>query len=167
MLQPFEPMKMMYLQKLVQLKKYWLVSQRYNRTIDHFPDQLKVSILFSDYDAEGHAQIHLNAVRHDKYAAIIDLRKPEHYKKITDMMQAESIYQPFWAVVRSTSDLEKGVNMSYKDKMRAYIARNTTWRIGGDETIKPAIAVIFGELFITLKYAGQTLKIKFSDIEKV
>jgi len=167
MLQPFEPLKLMYVQKLIQLKKYYLVSQTYNRAIDHFSDQQKTSLLFSDYDAEGQAHIHLNAVRHDKYAAIIDLRKPDHYKKITEMMQADSKYLPFWAVVRSTADLEKRINMNYKDNMRAYIRKHTTWRIGGEETIKPAIAVIYGELFITLKYAGQTLKIKFSDIEKV
>jgi hypothetical protein len=167
MLQPFEPLKLVYLQKLTQLKKYWLVAQTYKRAADHFSDQQKVSLLFSDYETEGQAQIHLNAVRHDKYAAIIDLRKPAHYKKLTDMLLPGSIYLPFWAVVRSTKELEQSVNLLYKDNMKAYIKKNTTWRIGGDETIRPSIAVIFGELFITLKYAGQTLKIKFSDIEKV
>ena len=167
MLQPFEPLKLIYLQKLIQLKKYYLVSQTYNRATENFFDQQKISLLFSDYDAEGQAQIHLNAVRHDKYAAILDLRKPDHYKKIVEMMQADSKYLPYWAVVKRTADLEKQINMHYKDNMKAYIRQHTTWRIGGDETIRPAIAVIFGELFITLKYAGQTLKIKFSDIEKV
>ena len=167
MLQPFEPLKLMYLQKLIQLKKFYLVSQTYKRAVNHFDGEQKTSLLFSDYDAEGQAQIHLNAIRHDKYAAILDLRKPEHYHKIADMLKAGSKYLPFWAVVRSTPDLEKRINMNYKDNMRVYIRDHTTWRIGGDETIKPAIAVIFGELFITLKYAGQTLKIKFSDIEKV
>ncbi len=167
MLQPFEPLKIMYLQKLLQLKKHYLVSQTFERAADHFADQQKVNLLFSDYADEGLAKIHLNAVKHDKYAAIIDLRKPDHYKKVVDMLQAESKYTSYWAVVRSTADLEKQINLNYKDRMRDYIKRHTTWRIGGDETLKPAVAVIFGELFITLKYAGQTLKIKFRDIEKV
>ena len=143
------------------------MSQTYTRAVDHFSGNEKIGLLFSDYDAEGQAQIHLNAVRHDQYAAIIDLRKPGHYKKITGMLAAESSYQPFWAVVKSTANLEKSINAHYKDNMRAYISQHTTWRIGGGETIKPSVAVIFGEVFITLKYGGQTLKIKFSDIEKV
>ncbi len=167
MLQPFEPLKLIYLQKLVQLKKYWLVSQSYARAADQLTGLEKTGILLSDYDAAGQAQIHLNAVRHDPYAAIIDTRKPAHYKKITDMLTAESDYLPFWAVVKSTKELEQQINLQYKDNMKAYIKNNTTWRIGGGETIRPSIAVIFGELFITLKYGGQTLKIKFSDIEKV
>ncbi len=166
MLQPFEPLKLIYLQKLVQLRKFLLVSQTYHRAADHFTGTAKQHLLFSDYSDEGLAKIHFNAVRHDKYAAILDLRKPAHYNKIADMLTTDSQYLPFWAVVRSTADLEKRINTAYKDNMRAYIKQHTTWRIGGGETIKPALAVIFGELFITLKYAGQTLKIKFSDIEE-
>jgi len=166
MLQPFEPLKMMYVQKLIQLKKTYLVSQTYDRAVDHFSDTAKTAILFSDYADEGPAQIHLNAVKHDKYAAIMNLKKQEHYNKLMQLMAAESKYDLYWAVVRSTADLEKRINMNYKEKMRAYIKYNTNWVIGGDETIKPAISVIFGELFITLKYGGQTLKIKFSDIER-
>ncbi|MEP7278372.1 MAG: hypothetical protein ABI813_07005 [Bacteroidota bacterium] len=167
MLQPFEPMKLGYIQKLVKLKKHFLVSQTYNRYAGCFSDEDKIGVLFSEYDAEGQAQIHLNAVRHDKYASIIDLRKPKHYKRIVEMMQPRSEYFAFWAVVSNTADLEKRINLTYKDNMKAYITKHTTWRIGGEETIRPAIAVIFGELFITLKYAGQTLKVAFSDIEKV
>jgi len=106
-------------------------------------------------------------VRHDAYAAMLDLRKPLHYNKLTAMCKPGNRFEPFWAVVKSTADLEKKINLGYKDQLRAYIKKHTTWRIGGSETIKPSIAVIFGELFITLKYAGQTLKVKFSDIEKV
>lgn len=167
MLQPFEPLTLIHLQKLVQLKKYWLLSQTYARAEDHCSGNKKIALLFSDYEAEGQAQIHLNAVRHDQFAAIIDLRKPEHFKKITAMLTPASQYLPFWAVVKSRKDLEQRINLQYKDNMKAYIKKNTSWRIGGEETIRPSIAVIFGEVFITLKYAGQTLKIKFSEIENV
>lgn len=43
--------------------------------------------------------------------------------------------------------------------------KNTTWRIGGDETIRPQLSVIFGELFIFLKRGAQVLRVKFEDIE--
>ena len=167
LLQPFEPLKLVYLQKLVQLKKTFLVSQTFQRAAEHIADSEKINLLFSDYAEHGPAKIHFNAVRHDQYAAIIDLTRETHYKKITDMLRADSRFCPYWAVVKSADGLEKQINARYKDQMRTYIRKHTTWRIGGEETIKPAIAVIFGELFITLKYAGQTLKVKFSDIEKV
>ena len=44
--------------------------------------------------------------------------------------------------------------------------KNTTWRIGGEETIRPQLSVIFGEIFIFLKRGAQELRVKFEEIEK-
>ena len=166
MLQPFERLQEKYLQRLLQLQRFYMIAQTYERAAAECQPG-STALLFSDYEVEGLALIHYNAVRHDAYAAMLDLRKPLHYNKLTAMCTPGARFEAFWAVVKSTADLEKKINLGYKDQMRTYIKMHTTWRIGGSETIKPSIAVIFGELFITLKYAGQTLKVKFSDIEKV
>lgn len=166
MLQPFESFKYIYLQKLKQLKRHYLVSQTYKRAVDHFSDELKTDILLSDYSDPGQAKIHLNAVKADKYAALLDLEKPDHMSKLQEMMQEGSKYRLFWAVVRSASDLEKAVNAKYKDHMRRYITVNTNWRIRGDDTIHPSLQISFGELFIVLKYGSQRLRVKFEEIEK-
>lgn len=166
MLQPFEPFKFIYLQKLRQLKKQYLVSQSYKRAVDHFCDEVKTDILLTDYDDLGQAKIHLNAVKTDKYAALLDLENPAHLAKLEEMLGEGSKYRLFWAVVTSAKELEQRVNNGYKDQMRRYIKTNTNWRIGSDATLHPSLQISFGELFIVLKYGSQTLRIKFEEIEK-
>ena len=73
MMQPFIKLQQPFLDKLVALQKNYLVTQSYNRHHDHFSEHNKQGILLSDYDDAGLAAIHLNAVSHDKYAAILDL----------------------------------------------------------------------------------------------
>ncbi len=63
------------------MKKFYLVSQTYTRGFDHFTEEHKADILVTDYDDPGLAKIHFNAVPHDKYAAIIDLRMKNIRKK--------------------------------------------------------------------------------------
>ena len=167
MLQPFEIFKPGYLDKLIALNKKWLVTQTYKRSVDHFADEKKIALLLSDYDDPGLAKVHLSAVKNDRYAAIIDLDKPAHKTKLTEMLSPDSKYQLFWAAVKSRKELEDRINIGYKDQMRRYISFHTNWRIDRNTIIKPSIEVTFGELFITLKYGSQTLRIKFEEIEKV
>jgi hypothetical protein len=167
MLQPFEEFKLIYIRKLVELKKRWLVSQSYQRAHDHLADEHKIDILLTDYDSPGGANIHLNAVSHDKYAALLDLENPRHKKKLEEMLSAGSKYRLFWAVVKSSKELQGTINRMYKDNMKRWLDKNTHWRIGADKTIRPAVDVTFGELFVTLKYAGQSIRIRFDDIENM
>lgn len=166
MLQPFELFKSSYIEKLIGLKKNWLVSQTYNRNFDHFGDDKKVNILLSDFDDPGLAKVHLNAVRQDRYASIIYLQKDPHRASLEAMLRPDSKYRVFWAVINSRQELEKLVNSKYKDRMRAYIEKSTNWRVSGNNTIRPVLQLIFGELYILLKHAGQQIRIKFEEIEK-
>jgi hypothetical protein len=77
MFQPFETFKSEYINRLVKMDKKFLVSQTYNKAFDHF-EETRTDILLSDYDDLGLAQIHYSAVKHDKFASIIDLTNPKH-----------------------------------------------------------------------------------------
>jgi hypothetical protein len=167
MLQPFELFKPICVDRLSKLKKRYLVSQSYTRGFSEDEDQHKTNILLSDYDILGGANIHFNAVKKDKYASIIDLEKEQHQKKLFEMLEPDSKYRLFWAVVKSKKELEERINLRFKENMRRYIELHTNWRIDRNTTIKPSVQVTFGELFIILKYASQTLRIKFEEIENV
>jgi hypothetical protein len=167
MLQPFELFKPMYIPKLRQLKKRYIVTQSYKRRSDHLADILKIDILLSDYDELGGAKIHVNAVKGDKYAAILDLENEKHLKKLNEMLAEGSEYRLYWAIVKSAKDLQERVNKVYRDNMKRYIQKHTNWRISGDTTLYPSVQISFGELFIILKYGNQTLRIKFEEIETV
>jgi hypothetical protein len=49
--------------------------------------------------------------------------------------------------------------------MRRYIENRTDWKPAGDQSMTPSIQVIFGEVYIILKYRKEVLKVKFEDIE--
>ena len=167
MIQPFEEFKPGYTNRLIQLGRRWLVSQTYIRArgMDNDPFSSRINLLFSDYVELGEARIHLNAVRNDRYAAIIDLKKTAHLNKIQDMLSAGSGYRIFFAVIRSAKDLENEINKNYREKLKYWIEKNTNWRISQDTVVKPTVQLSFGELYIILKQGGQHIRIKFEDIE--
>ena len=165
MFQPFELFQPQFINRLIKMDRKYLVSQTYHRAFDHF-EETKTDILLTDYDQLGLAQIHLSAVKHDKYASIIDLTNPKHKEKILQMFHAESGYRLYWAIVKSVDDVKKRMDLKYKDNIRRYIMKNTSWRISANEAIRPSLQVIYGELFIILKRGSQTLRVKFEEIEK-
>lgn len=167
MLQPFVLLEKKYLPKLIELKKVYLVTQSYARGFNHFDTERRIPILVTDYDNPGLANIHFNAVKGDKYASIIRLDIEEHRKKLLEMLSGVK-YGIYWSFVQSSSDMKKRLQASYSDKFRKYIDFKTDWRIKGDETVNvEGLEVTFGELFVTLKWRTQKLRIKFEDIEKL
>src|SRR5687768_2982557 len=125
MLQPFEPLLPMYVDKLQKLDKKYFVTQYYARGISHFQEKERIPILVSVYDNLGLAKTHLNALRADQYGAIIHLDKPEHKTKLWDMVKGNTKFAVYWAVVKDANDLEKRINGKYKDNMKRYIDQYT------------------------------------------
>ncbi|MEO5984011.1 MAG: hypothetical protein ABIP80_00820 [Ferruginibacter sp.] len=142
------------------------MSQSYRAHKDHFDEENKTGILLSDYDDAGLAGVHLAAVKEDTYASVIHLANEKHLAKLAEMLSPASQYTLYWAVVKDPQALKKRVDVNYKDQIRRYISKNTTWRIAGSETFRPQLQVIFGILFVTLKHGSQQIRIKFEDLEK-
>ena len=166
MILPFQIMRIEYINQLIRLKKIYLVTQSYNMGEDPFGHTNKIGLILSDYDDPGLAKIHLAAVKQDKYASIINLNSEMHLAKITEMLQQDSAYAVYWAIVKDAEQLRRKVDIKYSEHIRRYIAKNTNWSIGGSTTLKPQLQVIFGELFVILKYGSHELRIKFADVEK-
>jgi hypothetical protein len=168
LLQPFEEFRPDFLNRIRQTGCRYLVSQTYHRIDNADGGQVssKINLLFSDYIELGQARLHLNAVRHDRYAAVIDLNNPVHLRKIREMLMKGSTYRIFFAVVKSTKRLENLINNQYKEKLKRYVEKQTDWRIAHDAVVKPDVELSFGELFIILKHKNQRIRIKFEDIER-
>ena len=120
----------------------------------------------SDYADLGQAKIHLNAIRHDKFSAILDLQSSLHLEKLKEMILPESKYRVFWNAVPNAKELQTKIEKEYKPHIRRYIEKSTNWRISKEIGLATSLEVTFGELFIILKYGSQKLRVKFSDIEK-
>jgi hypothetical protein len=167
LLQPFEEFKPVYLSRLVQLGRRYLVSQTYVRAKDTASDPFssRVNLLLSDYVQPGEAKLHFNAIKKDRYAAIIDLEKPSHLDRVREILMEGSGYRVYFAVVRNAKELENKINKKYKEKLKLYIDKQTNWKISRDTIVNPSLQLSFGELFIILKHGSQQIRIKFEDIE--
>ena len=165
MMQPFIKLQQAFIDKLVALQKNYLVTQSYNRHHDHFSEHNKQGILLSDYDDAGLAAIHFNAVSHDKYAAILDLKKPAHYKKLQAMMKGEE-YELYWCIVKSAAELKLKLDAGYKGKIRLWVEKNTSWNIKASDRVLTQFEVRFGELFLILKWRTQKASLNFEEIER-
>jgi hypothetical protein len=148
MFQPFELFKPLFIKRLIKLNKVYIVSQSYKAGADHFDEASKTCLLLTDYEDVGLANIHKTAVKTDKYAAVIHLNNPVHLQKLESMLEPDAEYKIYWSVVKDMESIKKRIDVKYKDNIRRYIMKNTTWRIGGDEIIRPQLSVIFGELFV-------------------
>ena len=166
MFQPFELFKVSFIQRLIKLNKVYIVTQSYEAGFCALDEVPKIPLLVTDYDDIGLANIHKAAVKTDKYAAVIHLNNPAHLQKLESMLEADGSYKIYWSVVKDMASIKKRIEVKYKDNIRRYIMKNTNWRIGGDEVIKPQLSVIFGELFVFLKRGAQELRVKFEEIEK-
>ncbi len=165
MIQPFILFQRNHLQQLQKLGNSFIVTQTYDR-VDHFNDNSKTSLLLSDYKDHGPAQIHFKAIRSDKFAAIVDLKNPKHLEKMEELLDSDK-YVLYWGVIQSSNDLKKRLDSSYKTKIRRYLMHNSSWRIAGDDEVKINFEVVFGELFLILKWRTNKLRIKFAEIERL
>jgi hypothetical protein len=164
MLQPFYPFRESFIERLIKLNKVYLVSQTYKRGSSLYT-QDKTCLLLTDYDDIGLAKIHYNALKHDPLRAILDLNKPNHKQKLMELLGPESKYKVFSCLIKSAEELALRVNRQYKHHMRRYIDNKTNWRIGRDTELRPKLTLVFGEIYVVLKWSNRTLQVKFEEIE--
>ncbi len=165
MIQPFVKFKPEYINRLVLLKKIYVVSQSYHR-ISHSAGFIKpAGLLFTDYDDPGLGKTHLNAIKTDPMAYLLNLENEAHVLKIKELLAGDK-YVIFWSVVEDPAVLRKTLDFKFKDNIRRFVLANTNWRIGADEKIRASMQVIFGELFIILKRGNQTIRIRFEEVER-
>ena len=165
MFQPFLEFKECYIERLKSLNKKIVVTQSYPRFTDHLSLHPKTGILVTDYDNPGLANIHLKAVSHDKYGAIILLDKETHLHQFLQILQPASPYQVFWSVVYNLSAMEGRLKKKYSKHLMRYVAKTTDWHIARDESLAVSFQVTYGELYIIIKRKSQTIRVKFEEIE--
>ncbi len=166
MMQPFVLLNQVHIDRLEKLEKTLLVSQPYSRGINRLQhDDDKMDILLTDYSDKGLANIHFNAVKAEKFSSIINLKNRQHYQVLQQMLAGDK-YRLYWAVIEDDKQVLKILQNVYKDKIRAYIAACTNWNIKGSDKIDVNAEVIFGELFVNLKWRTQRHRAELSAVEK-
>lgn len=165
MLNPFAKFQPRFVARFRELQKRYLVSQTFNRENHLFREEGKVYLMLTHYSDKGLAKIHYNAVVHDRYAAIIDLEDERHRHRLEAMLAANSGYRIYSSLVTNPNHVKMALDRTLKDHIQQFIAKNTNWKIGRDYTMIPKLEITFGELFITMKYGSQQLRVKLAEIE--
>jgi len=144
------------------LKKPYLVSQTL-RNVAPDPEG-KTNILLCDYDDKGLAMIHQKSVLQDKYAALIDLNNEKHFQTVWDMLQPESRYRVYCAFTED-KQIAKTILNRYEANIRNYI-RKAGWKPERGAHLHPHVELVFGELFVTLKYGSEKRKFRLEKLER-
>lgn len=165
---PFERLTPTLIAAFQRKGKRWLISQTLPLSAEHQPPgEEKIFLLATHYADQSMATVHLKAVTGDRYAALIDLERPAHQQQIEKILRPHSPYIVFSSLIRSKAKVEKAASDLYRDKYWKFIQQNCRSGINPSKHVKPSMQLIFGEIFIILKYGSETLRTKLSDIEKM
>lgn len=163
MFNPLYPFTKDVLDQTVKRGCRYFVRNTYLQAFDHFNECIEGYFLFSHYDDPSKAEAHFNSIGNDPHRFLYEWDKPAHRERL--MMAAGNpkgyrIYSTYFF-----PDYKKKITKNLKDKINKYMYRHTDWKPGSGETVNIDFYLQFGLLYLTMKYAGQELKIKFADIE--
>ena len=164
---PFEKLTHALIYAFRKKGKRWLVSQTLQLTITDPELLAKTLILTTHYDDQGLAWVHHKAVADDPYASVIDLEREIHRKQLDNILTLDSKYILFSSLIRNRERVEKQATEIYKEKYWRYLQQHSKAGITASKSLRPSLQLIFGELFVVLKYGAETLRTKLSDIEKM
>lgn len=164
---PFEKLTHPLLYAFRKKGKRWLVSQTLQLNVTD-PDLLtKTLILTTHYDDKGLAWVHHKAVLDDRYASVIDLERETHRRQLDRLLTQDSKYILFSSLIRNRERVEKRVTEMYKEKYWRFLQQHSKAGTSSSKSLRPSLQLIFGELFVVLKYGAETLRTRLSDIEKM
>lgn len=164
---PFEKLSPQLIAAFRSKGKRWLVSQSLQLTVSDPLLLSKVMLLMTHYDDKGLAFVHLKTVADDRYASVIDLEREVHRKQIDNILWPDSKYIVFSALIRNRDRVEKQATELYKEKYWRFIQQHSKAGISPTKNLRPSLQLIFGELFVVLKYGAETLRTRLSEIEKM
>jgi hypothetical protein len=164
---PFEKLTHALIYAFRKKGKRWLVSQTLQLNVTDPALLSKTLILTTHYDDKGMAFVHHKAVVGDRYASVIDLERETHRKQLDNILTDDSKYIVFSSLIRNRERVEKQTTELYKEKYWRYLQVHSKAGISPTKTLRPSLQLIFGELFVVLKYGAETLRTKLSDIEKM
>jgi hypothetical protein len=167
MFNPFEKMSADLLQALRSKGKRWLVSQSLDLDPAEMHTMGKIPLLLTHYEEAGMAGVHLKARADDKFACLIDLDRDTHRCQLGRILQSDSKYLVYSCLIRSRQRAERIAAELYKEKYHKYILQYSKSGVSPNKSLRPSIQLIFGEIFIVLKYGSETLRTKLSEIEKM
>lgn len=165
MFNPLYPFTKQVLDETVKKGCIWFVRNTFNLAVDHFDQDIKGYFIITHFNDKAKAIAHYNSTAQDKNRFLYEWDNEEHKTKLliaSEQPAGYKIYSSYFL-----PDYKKRITNPIKDKINRYMYRHTDWKPGKGETVNVDFYLQFGSLYVTLSYAGQQLKVQFSDIENI
>lgn len=151
------------LDALIKAGHRFFIRQTYPRGINPAEPNQKGYYLISHYDDEAKAKIHLAALKNDRYGFMYYLSNIEHEQKLRTASNQPAGYKIYAPLLMK----EWQANALIEERMRAYIEHDLKWRPGRGEKVFANLFLQYGELFVTLKFDKNRVRVPLADIEKI
>jgi hypothetical protein len=158
---PFPLYSERLLTSLIKSGHKYFVRQTYKRGINPFNENQKGSFLISHYNDLNKANIHFEALEHDKNRFLYDISKPEHLERL----KAASVQPTGYMVYAPLLQQEWKPTPQVAEKIRKYIDYKLKWKPGRNDTVRSNLFLQFGELYLTLKFRIHEVKVPLIEIE--
>ncbi|PSL47555.1 hypothetical protein CLV51_102412 [Chitinophaga niastensis] len=138
------------------------VRQSYPAGRDHTDTHIKEIFLITPYKDIGEANQHFQHIRFDHRKYIYQAQHTEEIAKLYVAAAQLSGYKVYAALLQQ----EEWDPPLYMDPaMRRYISLKTKWKPDRSEEVTAELFLHYGELYFTLKYGHEEIKVPLSDIE--
>lgn len=160
MFNPAYPFTKELLESFVVKEVKHFVKSTYNRGISGAVQQ---AYLISHYHDKPEAERHFNAISHDVNRTIFDIDKPEDLERLKKETEASIEQVTFSKLIHPEN--EKRATEKFRDNTKRYLFNNTNWDLKGRITIYPKLYFQLGELYVRISHQGETISMKFTELE--
>ncbi|MEO7769001.1 MAG: hypothetical protein ABIS01_16340 [Ferruginibacter sp.] len=151
------------LESMIQKDVVHFVRSTYKRGKMPDEENFKDSFLISHYHNSAEAEMHFNAVPHDRNRFLYDAAKPEHLEKLRMAASQPGGYRIFSKII--IPEIENTVTKIYRENTKRYLYKNTHWDLKGRVRITPFLYFQLGELYARITHQGDKIIVKFEDLE--
>ena len=142
----------------------YFVRNSYPNAFNPLETSIKGNYLITPYDDFSKAQAHFNSISTDKARFFYNLDDKEQKEKLENAAsqpEGYKIYSPYFY-----PNYKDKITPRLKEKINNYMYQHTRWKPGKGDVIFIDFFLQFGTLYISMSFAGSTIKIMFAEIEK-
>lgn len=165
-LQPYWTFTNSFLIQLTNKGSFYLVSQAYDRGQEE-TDHTKKPVLFTPYKEADQAHRHFLNLR-DRFAAIVDIRKPKVAARMTDICRGKTDIMPFVAIAKDLETINHYLDLQCREQIRSWVRKHRQgWNIREPNSLEPSFQTVMGEPVITIKWGSHTVSVKLEELESM
>ncbi|MFL5742097.1 MAG: hypothetical protein ACJ75B_17875 [Flavisolibacter sp.] len=164
MFNPLAPLDQRAIDGMVTEGHRFFVRQSFPRAKDHFDEGIKGYFLFCHYKDYSKAKEHFDVLKQDPARYLYDWEVVSDRERLMIAASRPAGYKLYTNTFMP--DWERHLTNRLREKIRLYIQR-LGWKPDREESVNPVFYPWFGEVYVSLRFRKQEVKVKFEEIEKI